>query len=244
MFANIRIVLVGTTHPGNIGATARAMKNMGLEKLYLVQPKIFPHPEATARAAGADDILNKAIIVTNLNEALAGCKLIFGTSARERSLPVTVVNPRQAAIQALSILSDSKFSENIAFVFGQERMGLTNDELLSCNYHIFIPAVENFSSLNLAASVQIITYELYMAHVETLPPTSQNHYESLASAENLELFYQYLQQVLITIEFLQPNNPRYLMRRLRRLFNRAKLEEREVNILRGILAMVQKKIEE
>jgi len=235
MLANIRIILVGTTHPGNIGAAARAMKVMGLSKLYLVKPKTFPHLDALVRAAGAEDVLDKAIVVDSLATALGDCSLVIGTSARKRALPIEILGPRQAAAKALSEVS----SNNVAFVFGRERTGLTNDELLTCHYHLNIPTVASYSSLNLAASVQVIAYELYLATTNFSTPKKMQ-YDELATANDMGLFYEHLQQTLIAIDFLDPTNPRHLMDRLRRLFNRARLEKIEINILRGILAAVQK----
>jgi len=230
MLSNIRIVLVNTTHPGNIWATARSMKNMGLNQLYLVQPKFFPHQDATARAAGADDVLEKAKVVATLAEAIAGCKQVFGTSARKRSLPVAILNPRQAAQKAMR-------QENVAFVFGQERAGLSNDELLCCNYHVYIPTVDDFSSLNLAASVQVIAYELY---INDFSKEAKLPYDEFATADEMALFYQHLQRTLIDINFLNHDNPQHVMRRLRRLFNRNQIEKTELNILRGILSSIGK----
>ncbi len=239
MLANIRMVLVETTHPGNIGAAARAMKVMGLSKLYLVKPKKFPHLDAVVRAAGADDILDQAIVVDSLTEALTDCNLVIGISARKRTLPLEVLNPRQAAAKALAEVKQN----NVAFVFGQERAGLSNDELLHCHYHLHIPTVKNYSSLNLAASVQIIAYELYLA-ANNFSGEQKIQYDELASANDMALFYEHLQQTLIDIGFLDPNNPRHLMDRLRRLFNRARLEKIETNILRGILSSFAKASED
>jgi tRNA (cytidine32/uridine32-2'-O)-methyltransferase len=229
MLSNIRIVLVETTHPGNIGATARAMKVMGLSKLYLVKPKKFPHLDAVVRAAGALDILDQAIITESLTDAIADCNLVIGTSARQRTLPIEVLNPRQAAVKA-----SSEINHKVAFVFGQERSGLSNDELLHCHYHLNIPTVKEYSSLNLAASVQIIAYELYQAANSSSEAKIQ--YDELASANEMALFYEHLQKTLIDIGFLDSENPRHLMDRMRRLFNRARLEKIEANILRGILS--------
>jgi tRNA (cytidine32/uridine32-2'-O)-methyltransferase len=236
MLTNIRIVLVETTHPGNIGAAARAMKVMGLSKLYLVKPKKFPHLDAVVRAAGAEDILDRAIMTDNLTEALSDCNLVIGTSARQRTLPIEVLNPHQATTKALS-----EINHNVAFVFGQEQSGLSNDELLHCHYHLNIPTIKEHSSLNLAASVQIIAYELYQAANSSSEAKIQ--YDELASANDIALFYEHLQKTLIDIGFLDSENPRHLMDRMRRLFNRARLEKIEANILRGILSSMQNKIE-
>lgn len=234
---NIRIILIGTTHPGNIGATARAMKSMDLKNLYLVAPKFFPHVEATARAAGADDILAQAKVTATLDEALIGCSLIIGTSARTRALPLRVISPRECA----TIIHEKILSSDVAILFGRESSGLNNEELMRCHYHINIPTNPNFSSLNLASAVQIVAYELYSL---TNAAIQQPSADDLAPAEETTLFYNHLQQTLIDIDFLNSNCPRQLMQRLHRLFNRAMLEQKEVNILRGILAQIQKSIKQ
>lgn len=234
MTTNIRIVLVNTSHPGNIGATARAMKAMGLTNLYLVQPKKFPHAEATARAAGADDILAHATVVDSLAEALQNCKLILGTSARDRTLPTMLLHPRAAAIQ---IMNEAK-EHQLALVFGRENNGLTNDELQQCHYHIHIPTNPDFSSLNLAAAVQIMAYEIKVAQHEVLPNNSQ--YDELATSEEVTALYEHLTNTLITTKFLDPQNPGKLIPRLQRFFNRARLEKTEIQIWRGILASIER----
>lgn len=246
MLENIHIVLVGTTHPGNIGATARAMKTMGLSRLILVQPKQFPCAEATARAAGADDLLANAQVFDNYEESLQTFHLIFATSARIRSIAWPLLTPRECAAKALA-LSNEK-NEKVALVFGREHSGLTNEELDRCHYHVQIPSVPHFSSLNVAAAVQILAYELKVTFEEKLSHSDQIHshgFEAtspLVSAEAMRQFYQHLEQTLIDIEFLNPQNPKRLMRRLQRLFNKAQLIESELNILRGILTATQKQI--
>lgn len=242
MLSSIRIVLVNTTHPGNIGATARAMKNMGLSTLYLVNPLQFPHVEATARASGADDILAYARTAETLEEAIQDCGLVVATTARERGIAWPTQPLRSAANQ---IINEAK-SHQIAVLFGQEQSGLTNVELAHCHFMMTIPANPDYSSLNLAQAVQVVCYELYCASLQAtaLPDTEaiafQNELDQLASAEELQKFYQHLQQALISLNFLDEKNPRKLMHRLIRLFNRARLERREINILRGILAAVEK----
>jgi tRNA (cytidine32/uridine32-2'-O)-methyltransferase len=235
---NIRIVLVGTTHPGNIGATARAMKSMELDKLYLVAPKNFPHVDATARAAGADDLLATAKVTKTLDEAIADCNLIVGTSARLRALPLRLVSPQQGA----EIIKTQSANTEVAILFGRENNGLTNEELLRCHYHINIPTNSDFTSLNLASAVQIIAYELYTVINSQISQNSLVHKQSavdeLATAKDIALFYQQLQQTLIGINFLNSHNSHQLMQRLHRLFNRAMLEKKEINILRGILSKV------
>lgn len=228
---NIRIVLVEAQHPGNIGAAARAMKAMGLSELVLVAPQAFPHADATARAAGADDVLQAANCVSTLAEAVADCRLVIGTSARLRRLAWENLNPEQAAQQACAV------GGKAALVFGRERSGLRNDELDLCHRHLLIPANPEYASLNLAAAVQVVCYELRMAAQAQGADVDNATADAteLARADDVERFYAHLQQVLVAAEFLDPAQPKLLMRRLRRLFNRAQLETTEVNILRGVL---------
>lgn len=233
-FDSIRIVLVATTHPGNIGATARAMKTMGLHKLYLVTPKVFPDPRAHEMSAGAYDVLQDAIVVDSLADALKDCQLILATSARPRDLALPGLVPTSSAI----LVGEQPDNTEVAIVFGREHAGLTNDELLHCHYHINIPSNPEFSSLNLAQAVQIIAYELRM-HLLTPSTSFATKQDDFATAEAMEKFYTHLREVLLAIDFLKPSNPKRLFQRLRRLFNRAKLECMEVNILRGILSHVQ-----
>lgn len=234
MLSNIRVVLVETSHPGNIGAVARAMKNMGLGRLMLVRPQAFPDPQAVARASGADDILDAAKVCDDLDQALSGCALVFGVSARLRTIPWPQVDARRCGELAVA----GSHQGEVALVFGRERSGLTNAELERCNYLTHIPCNPQFSSLNLAAAVQVIAYEVRMAQGQTDEATPRG--EDAAAAEELEGLYAHLEQALVEIEFLDPGNPRQLMRRLRRLFNRARLMQTEVNILRGILTAAQK----
>ena len=235
-FANLRIVLVETTHPGNIGAAARAMKNMGLHRLVLVRPLLFPHAEATARAASADDILAHARVVDSLEAALTGCRVVLGVSARRRGIAGPELNPRECAARVAEF---SKYTD-VALVFGRESSGLNNDEMDCCHFLVRIPTNPAFSSLNLAAAVLIIAYELRMACLagSTAAPADKPR-RPPATTEAMTHFYEHLEQVLLATGFLNPANPRQLMRRLRRLFNRAQPDQNEVNILRGILASVQ-----
>ena len=238
-FLNIRIILVNTTHPGNIGAVARAMKNMCLEHLYLVKPKFFPHAEATARASGADDILATAHVCQTIDEAVMGCGLVLATSARRRNISWPELDPRDGA----KLIATESHRHPTAIVFGREQAGLTNEELDRCHYLVPIPCNSEFSSLNLAAAVQIITYELYrVSLIIEKQQLATNAESKLATTENMELFYEHLERVLVETEFLDPKNPRYIMRRLRRLFNRTRPELVEMNILRGILTSIQTKI--
>ncbi len=228
----VRIVLVNTSHPGNIGAAARAMKNMGLAELSLVEPQSFPSAEATARASGADDLLAGAQVCATLAEALRDCTLVIGASARNRTLPVPMLDPRASAALVAEQPSDSR----VAVVFGRERTGLTNAELDRCHYLVRIPANPAYPSLNIAAAVQVIAYELRLAADSA--PARQESRHRFATAEEMERFYQHLEETLLALEFLDADNPRQLMRRLRRLFGRARPNENEVNILRGILTAV------
>lgn len=231
MLEQIRVVLVNTSHPGNIGGAARAMKNMGLKSLVLVDPKKYPHQDAFSRAAGADDILHAVRVVATLEEALEGCSVVLGTSARDRRIPWPLLDPREAAQTCLQFWQ-ADHNAQAALVFGREYAGLTNTELQRCQYHIHIPADPEFSSLNLATAVQVLTYELRMAWLkETQQPTHMPEVEATAmlgaapaTHDSLELFYEHLQQTLIEIDFLDPAKPRHLMARLRRIFARSQLK--------------------
>ncbi len=234
MKINIRIVLVNTSHPGNIGAAARAMKNMGLSELVLVEPATFPHADATARASGADDLLQGAKVCGSLAEAIDGCTLVFGASARLRSLPWPIVEPREMAQQVVTESAQSP----VAIVFGREHSGLTNAELEACNALVHIPCNQDFSSLNIAAAVQVLCYEVNLAAGAGTAKAEDD--SEIATSDELERFHQHLEETLVEIDFLDPDKPRLLMRRLKRLFNRARLEQTEVNILRGILTATQK----
>ena len=234
-FDSIRIVLVATSHPGNIGSAARAMKTMGLSRLYLVSPQTFPDRRANDMAAGADDVLSQAVITDSLAEALQGCQLVLGTSARPREIALPGLSPAETAEL---IVTEAENTE-IAIVFGREHAGLTNDELLHCHYHIHIPTDEAFSSLNLAQAVQIMAYEIRMRGLSPVAQTSMREGDPIALADEVERLHQHLEEVLIEINFLKLSNPQRLQQRLRRMFNRAKLESMEVNILRGILTHVQ-----
>ena len=233
----VRVVLVETSHPGNIGASARAIKTMGLSQLYLVSPKSFPDKRAIEMSAGADDVLTDAICVSSLDEALLGTKLVFMTSARLREIGPPVVTPEQAGIRA-----SSHNAADIALVFGRERIGLLKEEMLKGHYHIEIPTNPAYSSLNLSQAVQIVAYE-FAKHSLCVADTNEFHRaneEPLASFEQLESFYAHLESTLKNIGFVKPSNPKLVLYRLRRLFNRVKLEEKEVNILRGILTQIMR----
>jgi len=245
----VRIVLVETSHSGNIGAVARAMKNMGLGNLWLVNPSSFPDEASYARSAGASDVLDRARVVSSLDEALADCILVMGTSARGRKVPWPVMAPPQAAVMA----SEHSAKGRVALVFGRENHGLSNDELQRCHYHIHIPSNPDYSSLNLAMAVQVICYELRMQYLRGLEEGESSPYlEAMvapgdngwdvppATVNDVEGFFGHLEQVLVDVNFHRRDNPRQLMSRLRRLFQRARMDEMEINILRGVLSAVQK----
>ena len=245
----VRIVLVETSHSGNIGAVARAMKNMGLGNLWLVNPSSFPDEASYARSAGASDVLDRARVVSSLDEALADCILVMGTSARGRKVPWPVMAPPQAAAMA----SEHSAKGRVALVFGRENHGLSNDELQRCHYHIHIPSNPDYSSLNLAMAVQVICYELRMQYLRGLEEGESSPYlEAMvapgddgwdvppATVNDVEGFFGHLEQVLVDVNFHRRDNPRQLMSRLRRLFQRARMDEMEINILRGVLSAVQK----
>ncbi len=233
----IRIVLVETSHPGNIGAVARAMKNMQLDELVLVAPRSFPHAEATARASGADDILARARVVETLDEALDGCELAIGASARLRTIAWPQVEPRECAALAHSAGEGAQ----VALVFGREDSGLSNEELERCNYLVHIPTNPDYSSLNIAMAVQVLAYELFLVRREGgAPPPPEDEYEPAATADELEGLFAHFEKALVAIDFLDPDNPRQLLRRLRRLFLRARISKVEYNILRGILTAAEK----
>lgn len=235
---SIRIVLVGTTHPGNIGAAARAMKNMGLNDLALVNPRYFPHEDATARASGATDVLDAASVVSTLSEALTECVYVAGTSARSRAIAWPSMGPRDCAERMMLEGKKGK----VAAVFGPEKTGLHNDDLDLCHTLLTIPTNPDFSSLNLAMAVQVLTYELRVASALDSGPGFESEAPP-ATGDEMEYFYDHLEQVMIDLEFLNPTNPRLLMRRLRRMFIRARPDKNEANILRGFLAAIDRKKE-
>lgn len=245
MLQNIRVVLVNTSHPGNIGGAARAMKNMGLTRLMLVEPRDFPSDEASARASGADDVLSGAQVVNSLEEALVGCTLVVGTSARERSIPWPLLDPRECGTKAVE---HAHSVGEVALVFGREHAGLTNEELQRCHFHVHIPSNPDFSSLNLAAAVQVLAYEARMAWLaaghETAPARKVDavvdRADEPATMDEMERFYDHLEHTLVEIGFLDPAKPKHLMPRLRRLFGRSAVSHSEMSILRGILTETQK----
>lgn len=235
--SDIRIILVETSHPGNIGAAARAMKTMGLTELVLVNPKDYPCVEATARAAGADDVLAHARVVNNLPAALEDCQLVFGATARLRSLRWPVVTAREAASMAIQERRASK----VAVVFGRERSGLTNEELALCQKLLNIPVNPAFSSLNISAAVQVVCYELRIAALGDVVQAPERAEEEYASAGMIDSFHEQLERDLVEIGFLDQANPRQLPLKLRRLFAKARPTVNEIKIMRGILKVLSKK---
>ena len=232
----IRFVLVRTSHPGNIGAAARAIRTMGFERLSLVAPHRFPHAEAVALAAGALELLDDTVITPTLVDAVADCTLVLGCTARKRVVQLEELSPRQAAARALAASAHGE----VAIVFGNERTGLENDELMSCHAAVHIPSVEDFPSLNLAQAVQLLAYELRLALLDQTPAVVEEPREPLASIEELEHFFGHLAQMLDDIDFHKGRSPMTIMKRLRRLFLRTGLEQREVRILRGIFDDAQR----
>jgi len=230
---NVRIVMVHTSHPGNIGAAARAMKNMCLSELVLVSPREFPCAEASSRASGADDLLAAAKVVGTLAEAVSDCRIVIGASARLRSVPWPVIAPREAAELARVEAAEG----SVAIVFGRESSGLSNEELDLCTHLVHIPTNPEYSSLNVAMAVQVISYELMLAGEQAAP--NRRSVERPASNAQMEGFFAHLEQALEDIGFSDERRSDKLLRRLRRLFHRAAPDSDEVNILRGILSAAQ-----
>ncbi|HIF9112985.1 TPA: tRNA (cytosine(32)/uridine(32)-2'-O)-methyltransferase TrmJ [Photobacterium damselae] len=238
MLENIRIVLIGTSHSGNIGSAARAMKVMGLTNLVLVDPACEIDEQAMALAAGASDIVENAIIVKTLDEAIGDCGLVIGSSARSRTLEWPQLDPRESGIKTVN----ESASHPVAILFGRERTGLTNDELQKCHCHVYIPANPEYSSLNLAMAVQTISYEIRMAHLDAIKYQGDAKVEEYPRAKELELFYQHLEKILVKTQFINVKQPAMVMAKLRRLFTRARPELQELNILRGVLSSVEKSL--
>ena len=235
MLKNIRIVLIETSHSGNIGSAARAMKTMGLTNLVLVAPKQGVDDQAIALAAGAEDVVKSAVVVENFLQAVADCSLVIGTSARLRHLQNSLIEPRECGTKTVAHAMNGK----VAVVFGRERVGLTNEELLKCHYHVTIPANPDYASLNLAMAVQLISYEIRMAYLAataevTSTPANVDIYPSM---QELEYFYHHTEQLYQSLGFIQNQG---VMQKLRRLYGRAELEKTELNILLGMLSAVEK----
>ena len=244
MFSNIRIVLVNTSLPANIGSAARALKTMGLRQLVLVDPKVFPSSEATALASGASDVLATARVVATLEEAIADCSLVIGASARSRTIPWPLLNAREAG--ELVQLESAKHP--VALVFGREDRGLTNEELHLCHYHVSIPSDEEYGVLNVASAVQVIAYEVRMAHLmaekgvvaqKTMPLAHAPWDEDIVPVSDMEQFFTHFETALIESGFLDPNNPRQMPARVRRMFSRLRLDRLEYNLWRGIFSRMQ-----
>ena len=235
MLQNIRIVLVETSHSGNIGSAARAMKTMGLSNLYLVSPKSVDE-QSIALAAGADDVVRNAHIVDTFEQAIEDCSLVIGTSARLRHLQSTLIEPRECAEKA------SIHQGQVAVLFGRERVGLTNEELLKCHYHLNIPANPEYSSLNLAMAVQLVSYEMRMAFLakDKTESTLSTIEDIYPTAQEMEYFFAHTEQIYKTLGFIQNQG---VMKKLRRLYNRSSLEKNELNILRGMLSVVEKRLD-
>lgn len=246
----VRIVMVNTTLPANIGSALRAMKTMGLSRLVLVEPKIYPHPDIDALAAGATDLIEQIEIVPTLQEAIKDCHLVFGTSARNRTIPWPLLDARPAAEKSLQAVVQDK--QQIAIVFGREDRGLTNEELAMANYHVTIPVNSDYGVLNVAQAIQVICYEMRMAAMalteQAEDPKATMHVtddidmqwdEPLVTHEQMEQFYPHIEKMLAEIEFMDPKNPRLLPLRLRRLFGRIQLDRMEYHLLRGIFSRVQ-----
>lgn len=248
--SHIRIVMVNTTLPANIGSALRAMKTMGLCKLVLVAPKTYPHPDIDALAAGATDLIEQIEIVDTLEQAIQDCHLVFGTSARSRTIPWPLLDARPAAQKSLSAIQQHQ--QQVAIVFGREDRGLTNEELALANYHVTIPVNNDYGVLNVAQAIQVICYEMRMAALEQAEQPAQSeemmqvidghsmHWdEPLVTHADMDKFYPHLEKMLADIEFMDPQNPRLLPLRLRRLFGRIQLDKMEYHLLRGIFSRVQ-----
>ncbi|MGM0634251.1 MAG: RNA methyltransferase [Pseudomonadota bacterium] len=236
------IVLVNTSHPGNIGAVARAMKNLGLKRLVLVDPEDFPHDIARFRAVSATDILDAAEVVPDLKSAVADCSLVVGTSARSRSMPWPMLDPRQCANK----VAQEGEANGIALVFGREKSGLSNEELTLCHYHVQIPTDDAYPSLNLASAATVIMHEVRMACLPSQSDVADTQGGddtpwdvARADGRQMELFYEHLEKVLVDLDFHDPDNPRQLMARMRRLFGRIRPDQMEINILRGVLTHIE-----
>jgi len=241
LLSRIRVVLCRPSHPGNIGAAARAMKTMGLSRLYLVEPKQFPDPEADTRATGAVDLLQGAVVTNTLAEALVGTVFAVALSARQRDLGPVIGQPRETVAR---LLSESEHGD-VALVFGNETMGLSNEEIFNCQAAVTIPTNPDFSSLNLGSAVQVLCYECRMAAFAGKPPIASQGATAFAtpaaSHDEIEGLYAHLEAVMTDTGFFNPEQPGRLMPKLRRLFGRSRLERDEINILRGILASTQVK---
>lgn len=245
----IRIVMIQTSHTGNMGAAARAMKVMGLSELYLVKPKSAPDEQSIAMSSNATDILDNAVIVETLSEAISGCQLVVGTSARhERTLAWDIQDSRSCG-ELIAKHASSQENAKVAVLFGRESSGLTNEELAVCQHLVHIPTNPDYSSLNVASAVQILSYECRLAAMNLEENSDSNDTEKNESADDewvnaddLDSYFDHLTKVMVDVDFLDPENPRYLLPRLRRLYSRSGITRSEMNILRGMLASIQKQI--
>ncbi|MEM6484789.1 MAG: RNA methyltransferase [Pseudomonadota bacterium] len=237
--SRIRIVLVETSHPGNIGAVARAMKNMGLARLVLVAPQQYPDEQATWRAVSAVDVLESAVVVPTLDDAIGDCGFVVAATGKDRRIPWQSLDARQACIDIAAATARTE----VAIVFGREDNGLSNAEQMRCNLHLAIPTAAEYDSLNLGMAVQIVCYELHMlASAGGLPDRQDADWDAAPATQvNMERFFAHLEETLCHIGFLNPRAPRQLMPRLRRLYSRVRLDEMEVNMLRGMLTETQKR---
>ncbi|MGB1239194.1 MAG: RNA methyltransferase [Pseudomonadales bacterium] len=237
--SNIRIVLINTFHPGNIGAAARAMKNMGLSELYLVDPQSYPDDEASSRAAGALDVLERATVVQDLASAIADCELVIGTSARNRTFDLPLLDAKSGAEK----ITAEAVTGKVAILFGRETMGLLNEELRQCNFHLFIPTNPEYPVLNIAQAIQLVCYEIWL-HAHERSAESSPEVALYPKQGEVQHFYQHLESVLRQTHFLIPQHEGQAMKKLERMFNRARPEKRELGMLRGILQSIEKRIDE
>ncbi len=238
LLPGVNIVLIETSHPGNIGAAARAMKNMGVTQLTLVNPKDFPSDQAVFRAVSAADVIESAVVVPDVDAAIAGCELVIGTSARDRRIPWPMLDPRACGEK---VIREQAAGKQVAILFGREDRGLTNEELQKCHFHVNIPTGKAYSSLNLAMAVQVICYEILQAHLSKSSAINTDSDEwdmPFATAGDMEHFFTHLEKTLIDVNFHDPANPRQLLTRIRRMFNRIRPDQMEINILRGFLTAV------
>ncbi len=242
---NIRFALINTSHAGNIGASARAMKVMGLKQLHLIGPTDYPSAEATARASGADDVLFNANVHDSLDQAIAPCTLVFGSSARNRGMDIPVID----LAEAVKLMLSTAANQQVALLFGKERYGMTNEEMQRCHYLVKFPANPEYSSLNLAAAVQVAAYEIRKQCLELQAPPGIIEGGSAITAElpfadaaKMQSFYNHLFAVMHEVDFMQTQNVDSLTEKLRMMFNRMRIEKHEMDILRGFLSAVRKNI--
>lgn len=236
--SRVRVVMVNTSNAGNIGGTARAMKNMGLSNLHLVSPRNYPAPEAQWRAVSAEDVLQSATITSCVEQSIKGCALVIGASARERRIPWPLLTPRECA----ALVVEECQQHPVAILFGREDRGLSNEELRLCQYHVHIPTNDEYSSLNVAMAVQVIAYEVWQAvlNKHEVPSLSRVWDIDAAPVEDMEQLFEHMERALRLIGFIAPKAPRQTMTRLRRLFNRQRLDQMEVGMLRGVMSAVEK----